>query len=236
MANELKYIDKLPKYMNGLTNLNHANSLQYQWLYEHGCTHRHRFTRHFSCFTKQYGIKERKGFLDIETSNLKANFGIMLCWCIGDDEGNIYEDYVTKEDVLSGNEDKRIVQSCIDAMREFDRIIGHFSTYFDIPYLRTRALIHKIPFPEHGELMHTDVWKMAKSKLCLHSNRQDVISESMRGKTVKTRIDNKAWRKSMLGDEKAIAEVLDHCERDVEDLVNNYNMLLPYYNETRSYI
>lgn len=229
-------INKLPVYMQGLINIKRANNKQYQWLYEHRCEHRHRYTIHFNCFLKEFDINERIGFLDIETSNLKANFGIVLCWCLLDDSGNLYEDWLTKDDFDSGWEDARVISNCIDVLKTFDRVITHYGTYFDIPFLRTRAMIHGLAFPKHGELYHTDVWKMAKSKLCLHSNRQDVIAESLYGKTVKTRISHPDWRKAMMGIQESTLNVLKHCEKDVEDLCKNYNSLLPYCNIVRSSI
>jgi len=236
MSSKLKYTDNLPVYMAGLTNIKSANSVQYQWLWENGCEHRHRFSRHFGCFLKKYNITERVGFIDIETSNLKANFGIVLCWCILADDGTLYQDWLTKKDVLSGTEDKRVVSTCIDTMQTFDRVCGHYSTYFDIPFLRTRALIHGLPYPEFGTLLHTDVWRMARSKLCLHSNRQDVVAESLYGKTVKTRISHPHWRRAMMGNEESCMQVLDHCNKDVIDLKRNYDTLLPYCRVTKSSI
>ncbi len=229
-------MENLPKYMENLTNIKNASNMQYQWLYEHRCGHRHRYSTHFNCFMKDHSICEKVSFLDIETSNLKANFGIVLCWCILDEAGNRYEDVLNKKDVLSGYEDKRIVQSCIDNMLKFDRVCGHYSTYFDIPFLRTRALIHGLKFPGQGELYHTDVWRMAKSKLCLHSNRQNIVAESLYGKTVKTRISHSDWRKAMLGCPDAAAEVLDHCQKDVIDLRKNFYTLLPFVRLTRTSI
>ena len=225
---------KLPGYMLGLINIKCANTRQYMWLYENRCEHRHRYTLHFNCFLKDYEISERVGFVDIETSNLKANFGLMLCWCILSDDNQMYSDTMTAADVKSGDEDKRVVESCIACMKTFDRVCGYYSTYFDIPYIRTRALIHGIPFPEIGSMYHTDVWKMARKVLCLHSNRQAVVAEALYGKTVKTRICHSDWRKAMTGNKKSMDEVLDHCERDVEDLRKNYYTLLPYYKICKS--
>lgn len=226
----------LPKYMTNLNNLKHANSQQLSYLLNWKCKHRHNGIRHFGCFCKENAIEERKCFLDIETSNLKANFGIVLCWCILDESGNRYEDVLTAGDIADGYEDERVVASGIDCLKSFDRVITHYGTFFDIPFLRTRALIHKIKFPEYGTLWHTDVWKMAKKSLCLHSNRQDIIAESLYGKTVKTRISHPAWRKTMLGDAKAASEVLDHCRKDVQDLKKNYETLLPYCIEYKTSI
>jgi len=234
---KLRYTESLPNYMQGLTNIKRATNMQYDWLYSHGCFHRHSYSRHFNCFLKDFDIKERIGFLDIETSNLKANFGIVLSWCILDENGKtLLKDYIKKADVESGGEDDRLIYTCISAMELYDRIVTHYGTYFDIPFLRTRALIHKLDFPERGTLYHTDVWKWARKTLCLHSNRQDVIAESLYGKTEKTRISHPAWRKAMMGDEKAALEVLDHNEHDVFDLRKNYLTLLPYNNNTRTSI
>lgn len=222
--------------MQTLSNLKNANATQLDYLSKWKCQHRHNGIRHFGCFLKESGCVERKGFVDIETSNLKANFGIVLCWCILDEQGHRYEDVINLDDVQSGNEDKRLIENCINCFSNFDRLIGHYSTYFDIPFLRTRALIHGIKFPQHGTKYHTDVWKMAKHSLCLHSNRQDVIAESLYGKTCKTRISHPAWRKAMMGDAKSAAEVLDHCRKDVMDLKKNYTTLLPYCSEVKSSI
>ncbi len=222
--------------MIGLTNINNANSQQLHWLLTHKCTHRHNYIRHFGCFIKDYDISEKVGFLDIETSNLKANFGIVLCWCVLDQNEDLYEDWMTKKDVMSGIEDSRIVETCVDTMMLFDRVVGHYSTYFDIPFLRTRALIHGLGFPGVGKLYHTDTWKMAKRSLCLHSNRQVVVAESLYGSTVKTRINHPNWRQAMMGNSVAMEDVVDHCEKDVQDLKKNYETLLPFCKPVRSSI
>jgi hypothetical protein len=40
----------------------------------------------------------------------------------------------------------------------------------------------------------------------------------------------------MTGNAKSVAEVLDHCEKDVADLKKNYLTLLPYCRVTKSSI
>lgn len=227
----------LPEYMKNITRLRNANSQQLDWLLKWKCSHRHNGVRHFNCFTKEFGLIERIGFLDIETSNLKADFGIVLAWCLLNDNGDIIWGTIDKElDIDTGTEDKRLIASCIGAMKFYDRIITHYGTYFDIPFLRSRALIHGLAFPEYGTLWHTDTWKMAKRTLCFHSNRQNCIAEGLYGKTQKTRISHPAWRKAMLGDDRAALEVLDHCKKDVSELRKNYRTLLPYYKLSKSSI
>ena len=233
-------MDKVPT----VKNLNLATGEELLWLRNHRCLkHNHRYISHFNCFLKEKGMirPERRGFLDIETSNLSPAFGIILCWCIKDSESDYtYYDHLTKKDIFSPTEDKRIIETCIDTMKEFDRIVGHYSCRFDIPFLRTRAASHDnknaLGFPKYGELIHTDTWMMAKTKFKFHSNRQNIIAETLFNETIKTRINHRAWRQALQGNTKAIAESLDHCEKDVVELEKNFNTMLPFYHLTRSSI
>ena len=196
---------------------------------------------HLKCYEREKGIEERKCFLDIETTNLKADFGIMLSWCIYDlQTDEIYYDYISVEDIETDVADKRIVQTLVDTLWKYDRIVGHYSTYFDVPFIRTRAIINDVDFPLYGNLFHTDTWKMARQKLCLHSNRQDSVAQAVQHKSVKTRINPDTWAKVLFGSKKQrtvlIKEVLHHNEMDVREGAGNYKTLLPHYHECKSYI
>src|SRR3990167_9513461 len=84
------------------------------------CSHSHTFLEHYNCYLRESPAEERIGFFDIEASNLDANFGIMLSYCIKDSQSDkIYEDCLTKEDAF-GNLDKRIVKNCIKDLLRFD--------------------------------------------------------------------------------------------------------------------
>jgi len=224
------------------TNLRDYSYEELVWLGENKCKHGHRYLSHLNCWVNAGPIKpERIGFLDIETSNLSPGFGVVICWCIKDSLSDyIYYDHLNKKDVFSDDEDKRVIQSVIDEMKNFDRIVGHYSSRFDIPFLRTRAVMHDnkgaLGFPKQGTLIHTDTWMMAKSKFKFHSNRQNIIAETLFNHTIKTRIDHKAWRRALQGDEKAILESLDHCQKDVLELEENFKAMLPFYRLTRTSI
>lgn len=205
--------------------------------------HRHNglTTGHQNCYNKTHEIIERKAFIDIETSNLKANFGVILTWCIKaiGDTGLTY-DYITHDDIETGTADKRIVQTLVNTIWMYDRLVGQYSTYFDIPWIRTRALHWDIPFPEYGMLWHSDTWRMAKNKLCLHSNRQDSIAQAVQHKSLKTRLNPDTWSKVLFGSKKQrttlIKEVLKHNEMDVYEGEGNYLKLLPFVREMRTSI
>ena len=57
------------------------------------------------------GKELRLGYLDIETSNLKASIGIMLSWAIKPrDRGKVSGAIIEKEDILSGVYDGKLVE------------------------------------------------------------------------------------------------------------------------------
>lgn len=193
------------------------------------CEHRHNGLLHAKCYNTAHGLERRVGFLDIEASNLKANFGIILCWCIkpaGQEE--TISDVITKTDLTSGVTDGRIVESCIKTMRQFDTLIGHYSSRYDFPFIRTRALMLGLDFPSYGEIQQIDTYDMAKRTLCLHSNRQAVIAEALNGKTEKTSLDFHYWIEGLQGNKKALEYILNHCKHDVNDLEKDYNKLAKF--------
>lgn len=213
------------------------------WLANHYCKHSHTYLEHYNCylaevvknplFQKKRGedipMSQTIGYFDIESSNLKANFGIMFCYCIKDSESNkIYERLITKKEIETCL-DKKVVQQCIKDLKRFDKIVTYYGTRFDLPFVRTRALYHKIPFPFYKELLHTDVYYMVRNKFCLHRNRLEVAYNALIGDSKKTHF-NEAWLKAMTGNKKALKYILSHCRIDVRELeelhktVENFTM------------
>ena len=190
------------------------------------CEHNHTLLEHTSCLEKAIGFRERIGFLDIEASNLDADFGIMLKYCIKDSiSGEILHAEITKEDIETseaGKEDKRVVKQCIEDMVKFDKIVTFYGVRFDIPFIRTRALVNKIPFLTYGALTHKDIYFSVRAKFKLSSNRLENACRVLLGKTNKTRINSKFWAGAQRGDPAALEYVLDHNKKDVIDLEKLY--------------
>jgi len=198
------------------------------WMQNHLCRHKHTYLEHQNCYVSENPNKERIGFLDLECSNLHANWGIILSYSIkvkGKDK--IYSRVINKKE-LGTCLDKKIVEQCIKDIGNFDRIVGYYSTKFDIPFLRTRAISTGVPFPGYGGFLHTDVYYMARNKLCLNSNRLDTVAAALFGETQKTRLEPKYWTKALMGDAKALACILDHNKKDVLELEKVYNALIGY--------
>jgi uncharacterized protein YprB with RNaseH-like and TPR domain len=192
--------------------------------------HRHSYLEHYSCYLRECPeTEERRAYFDIEASNLDADYGIMLSWAIKPSDGKkVIGDILTPADVRRGYEDKRIVQSAIDALAKFDRVVTYYGTGFDLPFLRARALIVGVDFPTFGTLKHKDLYYTVKSKFKLSSRRLENACRQLLGATDKTRIDAKYWRNGVRGDAKALKYIYEHNTYDVLDLEKLYDKIIEF--------
>ena len=200
------------------------------YLFTHKCRHGHNYAEHYACFVNEHPEQqERIGFLDIESSNLDANWGVILSWCIKDSRSDtIYNGVISKKDINDfkpDQTDKRIVRELITCMLTFDRIVGHYSRKFDLPFIRTRAIIMDLEFPNFGSIVNDDTWLMARGKLKLNSNRLDTVESALFGETKKTRFLFKYWIGGSRGDEKSLKYIMAHNKQDVLSLERVYYKL-----------
>ena len=223
-----------------MINLKKLNKEQLYKYYNGRCIHYHKYQEHPQCFVEDMGFKEKVGFLDIEASNLDANFGIILSYCIKDaDSDKIWSDVIEKKDYSKykmESPDTRVVENLVKDMRKFDRLVAHYGIKFDFPFIRTRAIVCDVDFPKYNELYIDDTWRWAKNKLKLNSNRLDTIATTLLGKTDKTRVEGKYWIGAMRGDKKSLNYILEHNRFDVLDLEKIYNKLIDYVRQNKSSI
>jgi len=189
------------------------------------CKHGHSMLDHPGCYERDGA--PRLGFFDIEASNLDADYGQLLSYCIKDGNSEeIFWGCITKEDIFTsppGQADKRIVEQCIEDFKKFTKIVTFYGARFDMPYIRTRALANGLEFPPYGALFHRDIWFTVRGKCKLSSNRLENACRVLLGKTSKTRIEPKHWHGALQGDEKSLNYVLAHNKFDVIDLEKLYN-------------
>lgn len=207
------------------------------WLSNNKCKHGHSYLEHYNCYLNEKPDEQRAGYFDIETSNLDADFGIMLCYCIKDaNSDKVYEGVVNPKDIRHNTmPDKKVVEKCIKDLANFDIIYGYYSTKFDLPFLRTRAVSMNIPFPHYGSLKHRDVYYIVRNKFKLHRNRLEVACNELLGKSRKTHFDGNMWRRAIQGDKTALKYILDHCRNDVIDLEDLTNEIIEFaYPQVRS--
>ena len=154
------------------------------------------------------------GIFDIESSNLKADWGYVFCWCIKTlGKNEFITGRIVKEDLEKGIFDKNIMKQLVSALRKYDLIITYYGNGFDFPFVRSRCLHHNIAFPAVGTLLSWDMYPVAKNKLCLSRNRLEHVAEFL-GIKGKTHIYPEIWSKALFGDKKSLDYIADHNMRD----------------------
>jgi uncharacterized protein YprB with RNaseH-like and TPR domain len=178
-------------------------------------------------------------FFDIETS---PNIG--LFWTSGY-KLNISHDSIIKERAIicicykwagedkiyslqwdNNQDDKKLLEKFILVANEADEIVGHNGDRFDLPWIRTRCLYHRIPvFPNYTTL---DTLKSARSKFKFNSNKLDYIAKFL-GIGQKTHTGYDLWKKVVLDkDKESLEYMVEYCKNDVELLEKVYNEMSTY--------
>ena len=166
---------------------------------------------------------------DLECTNLKADFGRLLCfgwkWF---DEGKAHVRDITqfpKRFASDPTDDRELAEFARNLMLAADILVGWYSLYFDLPFLQTRLLAHGLdPIPP---IAHDDGWKIARYSLKLHSNRLASVSQFL-GLEEKTPLLPSHWTRATAGHKPSIKYVVAHCRQDVLVLEQAYKKLRPY--------
>jgi uncharacterized protein YprB with RNaseH-like and TPR domain len=184
------------------------------------CIHRHTITEHPNCFRKglvkyDWWADKKIAYLDIETSDLQADFGMVLSWCLKfKNDKKIYSAVITKKDIYNKIYDKKVVKDLLDLLKEVDIVVTYYGTEFDIPYLRTRAEKWRLEFPKYGDIYHWDLYYKVRNLFKTHRKSLAVITRFL-GISGKTPIESETWFDAQYGDEDSLKEVLIHNEFDV---------------------
>jgi uncharacterized protein YprB with RNaseH-like and TPR domain len=220
--------------------------LEHEKRLEFRCGHRHNGYEHTQCYMRAHHKEEKIGFLDIETEDLRADYGIIFGYCIKDATSDkIWEDCITKEDITKFRstkrdvipwEDKRVLESLIRDMGRFTRLVGHYSSRFDMPYIRTRAVMCGLQFPTFGSFVQTDTWMILKNKFKLSRNSLQNSCQKLVGMTEKDHLSLSIKHGCLRGEEWALKDTMKHCRQDVRDTERLYNLIYSYAKETKSSI
>lgn len=191
------------------------------------CKHRHSGLDHTTCYERDHP-SERVGFFDIESTNLNASFGYCLSFCIKKQGGEILKRCVKPQEIRAKNYDKRLCEQFVADCYNFDRLIGWYSSRFDVPFMRTRCLYWGIDFPPFGSMFHTDAWFSCRSKLRLHSNRLEAACTFFDIPSKCHRLTPQVWQAAAAGDKKSLDFILTHNVEDVESTEAIWNKLSSY--------
>ena len=164
---------------------------------------------------------------DIEASNLAADFGVVLC--VGFKEVGTGKPVVLSVGDYEGDNiiklEKELLKDVSKRLLDCDVWLTHFGTYYDIPFINTRLLYHKLPtLPQYA---HIDTWRTARKALKLRNNRLITISEFLGTEDEKNAIKPEQWLRALGGHQPSLAYIVEHCRRDVLVLEEAYERLKP---------
>jgi len=122
--------------------------------------------------------------------------------------------------------DKKMLKEFSKILATADEVIAHNGDRFDIKWLRTRCLIHRIPFPTYVKSL--DTLRKVKSMFNFNSNKLDYIAQVLGfGNKIPTGIQ--LWDRIILDkDPKAMEKMLEYCDHDVVLLEDVYQTIQSY--------
>lgn len=169
------------------------------------------------------GYKKNIGYENI----IKERAIICICYK-WEDEKEV--SHLTWDDNQS---DKAMLDAFIKIANEATEMIGHNGDRFDLAWVRTRCLYHKIEMlPSYITI---DTLKVARSKFKFNSNKLDYIAKFLGvGKKIKT--DFNLWKNILLNnDEVAMAKMVKYCKMDVIILEKVHKQLATHMYPTTHY-
>jgi hypothetical protein len=122
--------------------------------------------------------------------------------------------------------DKQMLIDFIEQANQADELIAHNGDRFDIKWIRTRCIFHRIPmFPQYKTL---DTLKKAKNGFNFNSNKLDYIAQFL-GVGAKVKHSGfDMWKKVMKNDPEAMDEMVNYCEGDIIVLEDVYFTMQNY--------
>jgi len=171
-------------------------------------------------------MKRKRLFFDIETS---PNIGFF--WQAGYKKNIDYSNIIKERAIIcicykwedekevgffhwdSKQCDKALLTKFIKIANEADELVGHNGDKFDLSWIRTRCLYHRIDmFPSYTII---DTLKIARGKFKFNSNKLNYIADYLGvGQKIKTSFD--LWREIVLDKDKvAMAKMIAYCKKDV---------------------
>jgi len=214
------------------------------WRCEHG--HTGLPYDHGACYDKQFPNGERIGFFDIESEDLSAEYGIIFCYCIRDSlTGKFYEDHTTLDDIRKYSsknrekqprEDYRVVKNLIRDFRNFSRLVGHYSSRYDLPFIRSRACINNLDFMPFGSIYQSDTWDILRRKFKFRRNTLENSHLQLFGFSRKDRLSLSIKHGCLRGERWAIRLTRSHCRKDVLDTEEVYNKIYNFVKHGRTSI
>lgn len=122
--------------------------------------------------------------------------------------------------------DKQMLIEFMRVIRSADELVGHNGDRFDLKWLRTRCIFHRIPmFPSYRTF---DTLKKARGGFYFNSNRLDYIAQFLGVGAKLPHTGFQLWKDVMSGCPIAMEKMIQYCENDVVILEDVYNAMSSY--------
>jgi len=177
----------------------------------------------------------RIAFFDIETTDLRALMGRVLCCSFlpySPDPDDQWAPYTFRGDARqykgrSAIDDSKLVDAIRNELEKYNMIVGWNSKLFDVPFVNARLMrARKRPFSAQ---LHLDLmWYAGGSSTRVGSRKLVNVQKYLGVDAVKTDISWDDWQLAGMGDTEAFNNVVEHCEADVRVLADVYPYLIPY--------
>ena len=189
------------------------------------CIHGHTGLAHRRCYDQAKGVKDRIGFFDIETSDLLADWGFVLSYCIKPLDGKVIKRLITPEEVLNDKtRDKRLIKQFCEDVHDFDTLAVYYGKdtggryqRHDIPFMRTRAVKWGLDFPIQKQISIIDVYDVVKSKFKMKRNSMQHACQLCGIESKATPHDFSIWQRARDGNKTALNLIMKH---NVEDVIS----------------
>lgn len=179
----------------------------------------------------------RRLFLDLETSP-----NIVTSWRVGYKINLSYHDIIKERAVIvacykwegektvhslcwdDSQDDKQVLKELVALVNQADEVIGHNGARFDVPWVRTRCVYHKLPVI-NPDLKVIDTLQWARRYFYFNSNRLDYLGQFL-GVGGKVKTESGLWTKVVMNkDKKALGRMVTYCKGDILLLEKVFNRL-----------
>lgn len=164
---------------------------------------------------------------DIETTNLKGNFGMVLAAVVKPVGGApiILRLDDPKYKDRKPWEDKPLLEDLGVILEDCARVFGWYSSRFDVPFLRTRRVLSGVKGTV--SFRHADLIYPSRGNFKFHNNRLETLM-NMFSTVKKTDIVPEDWRRAQFMDRRSMNRVVEHCVADVCGMEDVYLRLGPF--------
>jgi hypothetical protein len=168
---------------------------------------------------------------------LKATITSIICagWKVfGQKKTHCVNAWDFKEWKKDVNNDYQVVKAISDVLEGADAVVTHNGIRFDMKFLQTRLMKHKLP--PLPKIHHIDTCKLAKANLYALNNKLNTVGELLVGER---KLDHEGWDlwvKVHNRDPKAMAKMEKYCKQDVDLLEKVFKPLRPFAKNIPNYM